>query len=286
MRIGKIGVAVIGLVPFNVYAEPCTPTPDCADMGYTETSCSGKFVRCPFDTSKLFCTPCDSSFQYDCDGAYTAGGLGSTCGEKYVSCSCVEGATFTGGNCICDTSCSLGNIYYSDGTCSSCIETTKTAIGVVVKDNEVIMGMNFTTSLWSATNVDVSSLTNIQDKSVAKNDYDGVVNTGLIVSYFGVDADDTSNAALFCYNYTPAGLENSKTYWYLPAVGELYDYLHLNYDVLTSTYKRLGRASIQLRLSTSTEYGTNHNWFLTTDNGDFGWISKYNAISVVCFLAI
>ena len=85
MRIGKIGVAVIGLVPFNVYGE-CTPAPDCASIGYTETSCEGDSLKCPFDITKLYCIPCDSSYKYACDGVGETG-IGEACGGKYVSCS-------------------------------------------------------------------------------------------------------------------------------------------------------------------------------------------------------
>ncbi len=118
MRIGKISVIVIGLVPFNVYAE-CTPTPDCADMGYTETSCSGKFVRCPFDTSKLFCAPCDSSFKYDCNGVGQIG-VGNSCNGKYVSCSCLEDYELSDG--ICVVSCAYANTSLPNGcaTADSC----------------------------------------------------------------------------------------------------------------------------------------------------------------------
>ena len=51
----------IGLIFFictsmtsTVRAE-CVPYPDCSSIGYTETSCSGNFLRCPFDTTKMAC---------------------------------------------------------------------------------------------------------------------------------------------------------------------------------------------------------------------------------------
>ena len=84
MKFGKIGAIVIGLVPFNVYGE-CTPAPDCASIGYTKTSCEGDSLKCPFDTSKLYCIPCDSSYKYTCDGTNEVG-VGNSCGGKYVSC--------------------------------------------------------------------------------------------------------------------------------------------------------------------------------------------------------
>ena len=89
IRGGVMGIIAMTaiLFSFNAYAE-CTPTPDCASIGYTETSCETKALKCPFDTSKLFCLPCDTSFKYDCVGANITGGTGSACGGKYVSCEC------------------------------------------------------------------------------------------------------------------------------------------------------------------------------------------------------
>ena len=57
---------VLGLIPISAYAE-CVPVPDCASIGYTETSCDGDSLKCPFDNTKLKCFPCDSSFRYACN---------------------------------------------------------------------------------------------------------------------------------------------------------------------------------------------------------------------------
>ncbi len=81
----------------NSYAIDCTPTPDCATLGYTKTAsdCSGvATIKCPFDTSKVFCD------------------------EKTVK--------------ACDK---IGNIAYSDGTCVvklSKLDPLRKVIGVVV----------------------------------------------------------------------------------------------------------------------------------------------------------
>ena len=70
----------------TVRAE-CTPTPDCAEMGYTETSCSGDSLKCPFDLTKLYCIPCDTSFQYACNDTGQVG-KGVSCDGKYQECGC------------------------------------------------------------------------------------------------------------------------------------------------------------------------------------------------------
>ena len=118
------------LFSFSAQAE-CTPTPDCDAIGYTETSCEGDFVKCPFDTSKLFCIPCDSSFKYDCTGDNIVGGIGSACGGKYVSCECESGGVFNYGECPQPPDCTVGMIYYSDKSCSTELDSTKTAIGII-----------------------------------------------------------------------------------------------------------------------------------------------------------
>ena len=72
------------LTPIIANAE-CTPTPDCASIGYTETSCEGDSLKCPFDITKLYCIPCDSSYKYTCTGTREYG-VGDSCAGKYVSC--------------------------------------------------------------------------------------------------------------------------------------------------------------------------------------------------------
>ena len=99
MRKGLIALSM--LVASNATAQTCIPKPDCADMGYTKTSCSGAYLKCPFDTSKMACLADEN-----------AGRL-----------------------------CLVGYIYYSDGTCDSVVYSTKTPIGVVVKTNELVMSL-------------------------------------------------------------------------------------------------------------------------------------------------
>ena len=133
----KVIGLVLGLVPLSVSAE-CVPSPDCASIGYTETSCEGDSIKCPFDTTKLKCIPCDSSFRYSCDGENIKNPIGNACNNKYVACECEDRTTFVNGECVCDTSCDvIGNIYYSDGTCSSCNLTDKTPVGIIIYNDSL-----------------------------------------------------------------------------------------------------------------------------------------------------
>ena len=283
MRIGKIAVAIIGLVPFSVYAE-CTPTPDCADMGYTETSCSGKFVRCPFDTSKLFCTPCDSIYKYDCVGENISGGSDKSCDNKYVACECSFGATFSNGNCICDNSCSIGHIYYSDKTCSSCVDTTKTAIGIVVKSDELIMSIDNVIQMgWSDEVVNISSLADYSSYTSAKTDYAGKNNTNALVNYYGASVSGV--AGVHCYNYSTSG--TSAHSWYLPATGEGFDYIYKNKDAIVAALSALGKTTAIHYIWTSTEYGIYGAWFINFYTGVVtDPHTKTNQYYVACFTEI
>ncbi len=279
MRVGKIGVVVIGLVPFNVYGE-CTPTPDCASIGYTETSCEGDFVKCPFDTSKLFCIPCDSSFKYDCSGDNITGGTGSACGGKYASCECNEGTVFNNGECICDTSCSVGNIYYSDRTCSSCVVSGKTAIGIVVKDNELVMSNRTGKIQWGEYRTDISTLTNYSSNTDVKTDFNGKDNTAKIVAHFG---EDVLYAGAFCHKYTTEGTNAGD--WYLPAAGELYSYVYGNWSSkLSATATKLSW-NIAYYFWSSSEYSSYLAWGVGSSGG-MDYRNKTDAYSVSCFLAL
>ena len=84
----------------SIVKSECTPTPDCASIGYSETSCEGDFVRCPFDISKLLCLPCDNDYKYDCSGDNISGGSGIACGGKYTSCECSGNYTWNGSDCV------------------------------------------------------------------------------------------------------------------------------------------------------------------------------------------
>ena len=113
----------------------CVPTPNCAEIGYTATSCTGDSLKCPFDTSKLFCIPCDTKYKYTCTQTGQKG-KGTSCDGKYVECECNEGYDLVDGSCVIScaytltslpTGCSAvsdscvknGTTYYSS-TCTSC----------------------------------------------------------------------------------------------------------------------------------------------------------------------
>ena len=89
MRNITLLTGTILFLPMTTMAQSinCTPSPDCASLGYTESSCpDGAGVKCPWGNT-WFCTEekCDTSYQYTCSGTGYAGGSGDECGGKYKS---------------------------------------------------------------------------------------------------------------------------------------------------------------------------------------------------------
>ncbi len=283
MKFGKIGAIVIGLVPFNVYAE-CTPTPDCASIGYTETSCEGDSLKCPFDITKMMCMPCDSSFRYDCSGENITGGTGSACGGKYVSCECSEGSVFKDGACACDDSCTVGAIYYSDGSCSVCVVNIKTPIGVVVKENELVMSP-IAKGYWGASGTDIPDLTNYATSSEAITDFNGKNNTDVIIAtHISLGLTATESAAVYCSEYSTLGTNSGD--WYLPAAGELYSYVYNNHGILNSIMNKLGWSYGSNFFWSSSEYGESKAWRVCSYYDGVTTPAKYNSYWVSCFIRI
>ena len=270
----------------NIANAACTPTPDCASIGYTETICEGASLKCPFDITKMKCMPCDSSFRYDCAGANVTGGVGNTCNGKYASCSCSDAEyTFSNGECI-GPKCPVGYIYYSDKSCSADLDNSKTAIGIVVKGDKYIAALNVPDMRWASnTSTDVSGITNITSLATAKTDYNGKANTLAILEAYPSDTT-SNNAAVFCYNYAPVGLESSKNQWYLPAMGELYDYIYSQYSTVKAGWDKVGTTISDSYFWSSSEYSISGAWLVNSSNGNVPSYYKSGYHSVSCLLAL
>ena len=109
----------------------CVTTQNCAELGYTETSCpDGTGLKCPFGDT-FACTGGSSEitpeqctqlgFTHTCTGANETGG-GELCNNKYAFCSCASGYEWRDGACKCPTkykyTCS--GIGYSGGSGTAC----------------------------------------------------------------------------------------------------------------------------------------------------------------------
>ena len=95
-----MGILISSMSMTGTVRAECVPYPDCASIGYTETSCETQAVKCPFDGTKLYCLPCDSKYQHSCNGVGETG-EGAGCKGMYEACGCKSGYNYFCGINFC-----------------------------------------------------------------------------------------------------------------------------------------------------------------------------------------
>ena len=189
---------------------------------------------------------------------------------------------------VCDSTntCCVGDILYSDKTCSKELISSKTPIGVVSYINgskRIAISLKRSTSFWSKSYVDISGIPNYSSSSSALQDFDGKSNTAAWVNHYGSSA--TNEAPGYCYNYTTASTRKGD--WYLPALGEL--------SASIWTYHcqvNIGLANIEDSdilgsgyLWSSSEYaGEDQAWIMRPSANDAGYTYKDVPKSIRCVL--
>ena len=273
------------IAPLSGFAEniTCTATPNCADLGYTESSCpDNKGVKCPWGDT-YFCPPSEAEicekngFVYTCDGEKQTGGVGETCHEKYAECSCYSGYKWDSGQCAetkwvsCGgyvQNCSIGDILFSDGTCHADVVEGKTAIGVVVYVNSEGCGQAMALKplesayQWaSAGSVKIPGISIASDNLSASYDFRSCENTAMIIA-----AGDKSTypAAWAAHDYKAEGTNSGD--WCLPAAGVFTSYYN-NQDVINNAFNKVGGTPI----NTGEFY-----WSSTDHNGYYKWSSNFS----------
>ena len=105
----------LSLISMNAYAESCAATPDCKSLGYTETSCPDGGVKCPWNTSLMYCC------------------------KKSAACEL--------------KSCQVGDVLYSDKKCYTCPINTlpgQIPIGVVFTNSKALGLTDLGSIAWSS----------------------------------------------------------------------------------------------------------------------------------------
>ena len=280
----------LSLVPQALSAQCVSPIQDCYALGYTQSSCpNGKGVKCPFgsgwycggtaaqDCIKLgydkdctgagesgsgetcngkyqSCT-CPSTYKYTCSGTGYSGGSGTTCGGKYTACTCSSGYEWKDGSCQIScvpvsSTCTIGTLYYSDGTCSPNKLSNKTLLGVVIYEKTTcedgwIMTINpINDSIyWSTEYLDLPDLTNYD--SIPNDIQSSCTNTDIIIQH---STSSTYPAAWAANDYKPKGTPKGKT-WCLPSGGLLNSALNnqtnldkINTGITTAGGTKIGKA--------------------------------------------
>ena len=228
----KIRFLLIGtslsLIPNLTFAQ-CVATQDCATLGYTETSCSGgNGVKCPFG-NKWACFKSDSEFcnEYgftlSCTGTNQTGGAGKACNGKYNICKCAANLTWNADTKSCEANtanCTIGALYYADGTCSNDYISSKKLLGIVIYEKSasqngwVMTHKPVATDIaWGGYGTDIPGLTNITSESSLTDIQASCTNTDKITAQGN---SSKYPAAWATKNYKEGG----KT-WCLPSGGLL-----------------------------------------------------------------
>ena len=256
----------------------CTENTDCASLGYTETSCPDGGLKCPLG-NYWYCPgeQCSDDYKYTCSGSHETGGSGEACDGKYKSCTCADGYEWKNGTCQeilkpewgkCNGSaknCNIGDILYSDGTCSSQNISGKTPIAVVVyKSDDSNCGQAMALNsigryIWGAYDIDVPDLTNFATKEEAATDFQSYKNTAVIIAI----GDKNYQAAWAAYEYQTEG--TSPGNWCLPAAG-----------IMTSIYDNISTVNNRIDLIGGSRIEKNsYYWTSSERNKSYAWISDF-----------
>ena len=217
-------------------------------------------VRPVFEFVQTFEGMCKGAFKYTCKGEGYASGVGTSCGGRYNECSCAEGYEWFRGKCTpyCEI---IGNILYSDKTCSKELDTEKTPIGVIVyvdgNGGGQAMALDSIGSYrWGEYGKDVSGLVNYSSDPTAITDYASCENSKIIMAH----GDSSIHPAVWAANeYSTEG--TSAGDWCLPAAGIINSYM-FNQTSINLGFEKVGgsRFTTSTRAWSSSEFNSDHVW--------------------------
>ena len=261
---------------------------DCSSLGYKKQTCPERTIKCPFDTSYVYCISCQSEYQYTCSGTGYAGGSGTACGGKYTACTCASGYTWDETNGTCDkpsVSCTIGTLYYSDGKCYDEYIASKTLLGIVIYEKSasesgwIMTHKPIATGIvWGGYGTDISGLPNYTSESNLTDIQASCTNTDIITAY---GSSSTYPAAWAAKNYTEGGKR-----WCLPSGGLLNTALNNSANLTkfnaavykiqasadTSAATILGNVSGGYEhIWASSEYSSNYAWYFYAITS--GWLN-------------
>ena len=238
----------------------CIQTPTCSSLGYTSSSSCTGGVKCPFG-NYWNCTASDLSDKIT--------NLTNKITEVTNKITTIEEKIVTIENNTSSKTCLVGDILYSDMTCSSNPVSGKTPIGVVFdRSRKAIALWDASLISWSSPSFDVPGMSNITDETKALQDIDGKKNTSAMLAY--CDANRKSCPLFERVNsYKTEGTKAGD--WYIPALGELYA-IYNNKGVLNVALGKiaatlLGESFSQNIYWSSSEYSDDSIWVLNFELG-------------------
>ncbi len=247
----------------------------CFNEGYTVTDCPDGYKpggkKCPYG-DKYFCA-CPMNYKFSCTGANQTGGMGEACNGKYAECTCAEGYAWKVGVCArnkaewgeCSgyaANCALGDILFSDGTCSANMVLGKTPIAIVIYKSDdgrcgQAMALNSLKYYeWSNEGTDTSSLPNLSI-SQASTDYASCENSKKIMA---AGNKGSYPAAWAANEYSTEGTRAGD--WCLPAAGIFTSYYNNSIGINRGFTKVGGKEiTVNVNIWSSTKSGENRAWY-------------------------
>ena len=252
MRKITLLTSVLLTAPFaagNVSAQ-CVVTQDCATLGYTETSCENGGIKCPFGNT------------WACKESSDTGSESPENGRD-------------------NPDCTYGAIYYSDGTCVKEFLSEKTAIGIVVYDDnhyhhKWIMSLEDAANVvWSIYDSDESNVTYVTSNTYSDIDMRSCENTEAMLA----KNEKYYPAAAAAKNYAPAGAENTKGKWCLPATG-IWDRISRYTNQINNGFSRTGSTPLEYpnEYWSSTGFSYDSAWSWEESSGSQSYPKDYEAV--------
>ena len=236
----------------------CIQTPTCSSLGYTSTSSCTGGIKCPFGN------------YWNCTNSNKITELTNKITELEKIIEEIKQNSSSNSDIL--SNCKIGDILYSDMSCNTNVEASKTPIGVIFDaTNKLAIGLVESRQYWSDSPLDVPGLSNITPSSAVIADWQGKNNTRVVLEYCRANG-----------KYCPA-FENVNNYktegtqagdWYLPALGEL-NAIYDNKDALDIVLGKIGGTKLSADYYwSSSEYFGSNAWDLDFSDGYVGYDRK------------
>ena len=264
----------------GVAEAACIQTPSCSSLGYTSSqSCNGG-IKCPFGNA-WNCTASDLSTQItELTNKITEQTNKIT--EITNKITTIEEKIVTIENGASSSNCQIGDILYSDKSCSFDVVEGKTPIGVVFdRGNRLAIALDTEEKKWSDEYFDVPTLSNYRSDSAVTADWQGKNNTRLVLEYCKTNGYSCP-AFEYVNSYKTEGTLAGD--WYLPAAGEL-TAIYGNMGVLNTALGKIGGTKLPSDLNWSSSEYANYSAWAQDGNSNFGHYGKSGSLYVRPVLA-
>ena len=244
--------ALVAFTMSGVVEAACIQTPSCSSLGYaSRQSCTGG-IKCPFGNA------------WNC----TTSSITNKITELTNKIITLETKVTELQKDTETSNCQIGDILYSDMSCSQNLYQNKKPIGVVFdRALKRAMALDIKCRIGLAhPNIDISNIPTHTEENSAKTDYDGKENTNKVwkaCQSYPYEAD--CPALEYVNSYKSEGTKAGD--WYIPSAGEM-NTIYLNREVLNTTLNNMGAFPLQ----SSDDYLTS-----TLKNAAGIWVVNFSA---------